>query len=108
MLPRHTVSPSPTVFCSDIMRLSVLWRKGCERGVRGCANLSDEGGLLLLWLCLARRASHSWTRSTSAVICARSVAFSAFKRAFSSSSVMPLRYTYIASQSEQLPFLKGL
>lgn len=66
-------------------------------------NPSDEGGLLLLWLSQAMRASKlldtldqrrhlraAWRSRLSSV-------------AFSSSSVMPLRYTYIASQSEQSP-----
>src|SRR5262249_7969204 len=73
---------------------------------------SLDGGLPLLWLSLARRASNSCTRSTSAVTCSRntgssltcsrSAAFSASNWAIRASGVMPLGYTCCASLPDLL------
>ena len=68
------------------------------------ARPSLDGGLLLVWRSLARRASNSCTRAANTARCSRAGsypsrrrAFSAFSAAFSSSSVMRPCYAYTAS-----------
>src|SRR5262249_23954639 len=73
---------------------------------------SLEGGLPLLWLSLASRASRSCTRASStatcsrnagsSLSCARSAAFSAANAAIWASGVMCLCYTYSASLPDLL------
>src|SRR5262249_44704902 len=76
--------------------LPLRWRRLLVlRGLR--ANPSLEGGLLLLWLSLAWRASSSCTRATNAATCTRRSAFSAFRVAISSAGVMRLCYTCSAT-----------
>lgn len=101
---RRTVSPRwpiwPPGFLPLRRRKLLLFR----------ANPSLEGGLLLLWLSFAYRASNSRTRSCTVAFCAsttascwRCCAFSAFRAAISSSGIMPLCYTYTATLPELSP-----
>src|SRR5258706_12864360 len=65
-------------------------------------NPSLEGGLPLVWLSLAARASSSCTRANKALTCARSAAFSASSSVLRASSVMPQCYTCSASPPDLL------
>jgi hypothetical protein len=71
----------------------LLFRRS-ERGGGFLKGGSEEGGLLELWLSLARRASSSWIRPSRCAVCAacsatwtRRAAFSARRRANSASGL---------------------
>jgi hypothetical protein len=88
-----------------------------EDGVRRLRVLrfspSLDGGLPLLWLSLASRASKSRTRPSRIVTCSRSpgssltwartAAFAASNSAIRASDVMPVAYTCCASPPDLLP-----